>query len=114
MKSKTLTRSKWQSVLDQFSKIEADAMATVLVGGDALGAQTEAEDVRFFGISYDPKDDSVSIEVEGLDHRISGPAEIEIAFDGIDVTSIEVKGAENLKHIVSFKPAIRFPLVAEL
>lgn len=114
MESKALAKPEWQSILDELSKTRSAAKATLLVSSEAVGVQTEAENVRFLGISYDPKDDAVSIEVEGLDHRISSPTDIAIAFDGNDLNSIEIKADENMRHIVSFTPAISFPLIEKL
>lgn len=114
MDSKSLEKSKWQSVLDQFSSSKPDVTVTLLVSGADIGAQTEAENVRFVGISYDPNDDDVSIEVEGLDHRITNPAHIEIAYEDEDLSSIEITSSDDYHHIVSFMPAVPFPALSAL
>jgi hypothetical protein len=105
MQSKTLAKSEWQSALDQISRIDADPHASILVSGQAIGVQTEAEDAPFIGISYDPHDDAVFVETEGLGHRIAHPSQIDLAYDGHQLSSMEIV-AQNVRHIVSFKPAL--------
>jgi hypothetical protein len=112
MQSITLQNGDWQSVLDAISKSPAGSTATITVSGKDIGVQTEAENVKFLGISYDPKDHDVSIELEGIDHRISEPKQIELAHDGGKLISMEIVAPDEVRHIVSFEPALPLPSVA--
>jgi hypothetical protein len=105
MQSKILAKSEWQSALDRISRIGTDLRASIIVSGQVIGVQTEADDVPLIGISYDPHDDAVSVETEGLDHRIAHPSQIDLAYDGHQLSSMEIV-AKNNRHIVSFNPAL--------
>jgi len=108
MQSKTLAKADWQSGLDRISKAEADVFVSIIVSGQDIGVQTEADQVPFLGISYDPHGEMVSIETDDLDHRISKPSQIVLAHDSEALSSIEIV-AEDVHHIVSFEPVLPVP-----
>jgi len=75
----------------------------VEVLGD-LGDQFEAENVPFFGVTYDPKDKALEFELETGDHRILNPREVWAAEqpDGF-ITAIEVVRADGTREIARVK-----------
>ena len=79
------------------------------VAGLDLGDQIETEWVLLNGISYDPRDDLLTVFTEGVDHNIPRPQTIRVD-DGIDgLHSIEVTDADGHKQIVLLKEALKLP-----
>jgi hypothetical protein len=105
MQSKTLEKTAWQSALDGISKIDSNVLASIIVSGQDIGVQTETDETPFLGISYDPHDDAVFVETEGLNHRIARPSEIILAHEEANLLSIGIV-AGDIRHIVSFKPPL--------
>lgn len=114
MQSATLAKANWQDMLDKISRLDADQQIAIEVNTPSIGAQTEAEQVRFRGISYDPKGDSVSIETDSLEHFVRHPSKVELAYDGTDLICIEIIDADGAAHLVNFTPPLSFPELEHL
>jgi hypothetical protein len=106
MKSTTLPQTDWQLALNEISRSGLGRVVSIAVVGEDLGAQIAAEQVRLQGISYDPKDDAVAVDTGNLEHRIASPKQIDLAYDGVTVSALEIIGADDRRHIVSFDPPI--------
>lgn len=113
MQSKTLEKTAWQPALDAISKVDNKVLASIIVSGQDLGVQTETDETAFLGISYDPHDDAVFVETEGLGHRIAKPSGIVLAHEKTSLLSIEI-AVDDTRHIVSFKPALELPDMGQL
>ncbi len=109
MQTTTLLKNKWQSTLDQISKAISNNTVSIVVNGETIGSQTEAEDVTFYGISYDPKDDLIAVETADLEHNIEAPQEIDLAHEGAKLVSIEIVGEDEVRHLLNFTPALDYP-----
>jgi hypothetical protein len=74
-----------------------------VLGADS-GDQFEAEGAKIFGITFDPRENSVEFELEGGDHRIINPKEVWVAEepDGF-VTAIEVVRDDGTREIARVK-----------
>ena len=68
-----------------------------------IGDQIQAEWVPLMGIGYDPKDDIVDIELDGLDHIIHHPRDIYLDNGGSGLKLYEIVDAEGIKHIIKLK-----------
>ena len=68
------------------------------------GDQFEAEGARIFGITFDPKANSVEFELDGGDHRIINPREVWVAEepDGF-IKSIEVVRDDGTREVARVK-----------
>jgi hypothetical protein len=68
------------------------------------GDQFEAEGARIFGITFDPKENSVEFELDGGDHRIINPREVWVAEepDGF-IKSIEVVRDDGTREVARVK-----------
>jgi hypothetical protein len=82
---------------DKTNRIDVEVL------GD-LGDQFEAENVPFFGITYEPKDKSLEFELETGDHRILNPREVWAAeeADGF-VSAIEVVRQDGTREVAKVK-----------
>lgn len=114
MESVTLAKSTWQDMLDKVSRRNANQQIAIQINAPSIGAQTEAEQVQFRGITYDPKDDAVSIDADGLEHIVRHPSKVELACEGTDLICIEIIDAEGAKHLVNFTPPLSFPELEHL
>jgi hypothetical protein len=64
------------------------------------GDQFAAEGAHLYGITYDPKDNSLEFEIEGADHRVMKPKEVWTAeeFDGF-VKAIEIVKDDGTREV---------------
>lgn len=114
MQSATLAKANWQDLLDKVSQQNANQQIAIQVNNPSIGSQTEAENVLFRGITYDPKDDSVSIEADSIEHFVRHPSKVEFAYQGTDLICIEIIDGDGAAHLVNFTPPISFPELEQL
>jgi hypothetical protein len=64
------------------------------------GDQFAAEGAHLYGITYDPKDNTLEFEIEGADHRVTKPKEVWTAeaFDGF-VKAIEIVRDDGTREV---------------
>ena len=74
-----------------------------VLGADS-GDQFEAEGARIFGITFDPRANSVEFELDGGDHRIINPREVWVAEepDGF-IKAIEVVRDDGTREVARVK-----------
>jgi hypothetical protein len=104
-----LARSRWQDFFDAASRAAGAQQATVEVTGLQLGDQIAADHAVLTGITYEPKDDTLTVILEGLEHRIRQPTAIHVDMDVGALRSIEAVDAEGVHHIVQFSAALELP-----
>ena len=65
-----------------------------------LGDQFAAEGAHLYGITYDPKDNSLEFELEGGDHRVTQPKEVWTAeeLDGF-IKAIEIVRDDGTREV---------------
>ncbi len=100
MKSRNLEKKIWNSYFDRVSKSLEGKRATIEVASLDLGDQIETESVVLYGITYDPKDDLLEIALEGLDHMIRKPVDIEVIEEAGGLKTIGVVDAEGTEQII--------------
>lgn len=96
-------KEKWQSYLDAVSKELTGKQVEIEVDSLDLGHQVEAEWVPVYGITYDDKDDLITIEIEGLTHSISQPQDVFADRDETGLKRMEIIGADGRQQILNFK-----------
>ncbi len=106
MEDTTLAKEDWQLAFDEISRAASGSILTISVSGTDLGAQTAAEKVAFRGLNYDPHGDAVAIDIEGLEHRITRPKQIDLAYEANKVSALEIIDESDRRHIVSFDPPV--------
>ena len=105
MAIRPLSRDDWNDYSDAFSdKIEAGQVkrATVRLLSSDDGDQPLATDAALHGLTYDPKDNLLEIQMEGLDHLAMKPKEIRVDEDADTLTQFEVVREDGDKEIVEF------------
>ncbi len=100
MKSRTLEKKDWNNYFDLVSKSLEGKRATIEVASLQLGDQIEADRVVLYGITYDMKDDLLEIALEGLDHMIRKPVDIELIEGASGLQTIGVVDADGTQQII--------------
>lgn len=104
-----LARSRWQEFFDAASRAAGAQQATVEVTGLQLGDRIAADHVAMTGMTYEPQDDTLTLFLQGLEHRIRQPKAIHVDQDAGALHSIEAVDAEGVHHIIQFSAALALP-----
>ncbi len=103
--TRKITRDHLKDYLDHFSSIMPAEKAEIEVAGLDLGDQIGAEWATMSGISYDPKDDVVVVDIDDgqLQHMIRHPVDFEVQEDDDGVHAFEIRCGEGHLHIIRLK-----------
>ena len=104
-----LARNRWQEFFDLASRAAGAQQATVEVTGLRIGDRIAADHALLMGMTYEPADDTLTLFLSGLEHRIRHPKAIHVDQDIGALRSIEVTDAEDVHHIVQFSAALELP-----
>jgi Family of unknown function (DUF5335) len=111
MISKEVRRSEWPSFFDTFSKQHEGWLATLEIFAGDLGAQTEAVELPFAGISLNAKARPESLvinfgrtAVDHVSYTVEQPNHIRLTqtADGAD-DSLEIEQQEKRKTLLRFR-----------
>ncbi len=104
----TIAKSQWKDYLDDLSKAIKDVPVEVEVEALGIFDKKEVEWLPLLGVSYDPKDDVVSILFEKLDHLVEDPQQIAVEKDNGSIKSIEIiSGQDAAKNVLKFKVPVK-------
>ncbi|MEA3026176.1 MAG: hypothetical protein QOF91_1461 [Alphaproteobacteria bacterium] len=109
MTTRKLDKKQWKPFFDGISKVLGAKQAEIEVLSLDLGDQIEAEWLPLRGLTYDPKDDVLDVELEGLDHMIPKPREIYLDDGGIGLLSLAITDAEGARQIVKLRDPLALP-----
>jgi hypothetical protein len=101
-----LGRERRQESFDSASRAASTQTATVELTGLSLGHGHAADHVRFNGMSYEPERETLTLFLEGLEHRVRHPKSIHVDQDEGLLHSVEAVDADGLHHIVQFHSAL--------
>lgn len=104
-----LARGRWQAFFDAASKAVGAQTVKVELTGLGLGDQIAADHATLTGITYEPGDDTLTLFLEGLEHRIREPRAIHVEQDLSALRSIEAIDADGVHHIIQFSAALELP-----
>jgi hypothetical protein len=111
--AKQLEKSQWGIFFDRLANaLLTGKQAEIEVASLKLGDQIEAEWLPLLGISYDPKDDILDVDLEGHDHQIRNPREIYVEAQGLELSSMEVIDADGTRHIITLRDPLALPVPA--
>jgi len=105
MATREIAKEHLKDYFDHFSMIMPTELVEIEVAGLDLGDQIEAEWAPMTGISYDPKDDVVVVELEDgkVQHSIRAPAEVVVDEDDNGIHSISIRCGEGHLHVLRLK-----------
>jgi hypothetical protein len=104
-----LAKEEWSPFFNYISKTLSGSQAEIDVGSLALGGHVQADWIPFIGLVYDPKDDLVEVALEGLDHLIRRPREIQVEEGNGQLVSIEIIDAQEDHQIIKLKEPLLLP-----
>jgi hypothetical protein len=104
-----LEKSSWKDYFDRVAKVLGTKLVELEVTSLRLGDQVEVDWVPLIGLTYDPKNDVLSLVVEGIEHNIQHPQQIHVEQDVETLHSIEIKDASGEQHILLLKDPLRLP-----
>jgi hypothetical protein len=107
--ARQLEKSQWRDYFDRMSKATVGKRAELEVVALGLGDQVEAEWVPLIGISYDPKDDTIDVALDGVGHIIYKPREVFVEEDGLELSSLAVVDADGVQRIIVLKDPMMLP-----
>lgn len=103
MPTKKLNPAEWKEYFNKISKDLKNTLVTIEVFGPDLGDQTEVRWQLLKGLNMDPREDSLVVFTENLDHRISHPKDIFIEETAGNPTTIEITDADNNKQLIKLQ-----------
>jgi hypothetical protein len=104
-----LGKAQWQSWFDHLSRALPGQRVEIEVTGLDLGDQIEAEWIPLIGISYDARNNVLSVAAEGVEHLIRRPTQVHVDRDGDWLHSMEVVDADGHHHIMMLKDPVALP-----
>jgi hypothetical protein len=109
MPLRQLARPRWQEYFERVSRSLGAKRVEIEVTGLGLGDQIAADWIALTGLSYDPKEDALTVFAEGLQHRIHHPRRIDIDHEFDWLHGIDAVDAEGNHHIVQLKDPLSLP-----
>ena len=114
MATRTIEKSAWEAYLNRVSKELGACLAEVEVAGLDIGDQIEAEWITLTGVSYDPKDDVVAVDLlsrddKNVEHLVNRPVEL-VADETVEgLVSLVVANADGQRTILRLKKPLALP-----
>ena len=107
--ARKLERAEWRPFSTAFRKGSRGNKPEIKVASLDLGDQLQAGWVSLIGLVYDPKDDIVEVAIEGLDHMIHKPRELNVEEEGRQLSSLELIHADGGRQIIKLKDMLLLP-----
>lgn len=103
MSTRTLDKSQCQAYFDRVSRELGAKEAEIEIAGLGIGSQIGHEWTLLRGITYDPRNDTVEVVTDDLDHLIPHPREVHVE-DGVDgLHSVQVLDADGNRQIIKLR-----------
>ena len=113
MQTQEIPREQWHGFFDSFSREHEGWLATLEFFSIDLGAQEEAHELPFEGISVDSGDQSVVINLaqttqDNLTHTIDQPTRVWLQ-ENTEGTgaALEIEANDNSKTLLSFRSPLQ-------
>jgi len=123
MSYQAIPKSAWQGVCDSLSKVLEGRPVEIAVVGLDLGDQIEAERLSLVGVTYDPGDDALYIDLEQepfeagadkvhIEHPIRAPRELYLELNEQGISRIVVLDSDGHKQFVTVQEMVQLPSAA--
>ncbi len=109
MTVRKLEKAEWRGYFDFMSRGLEGTQAEIEVGALPLGDQVEADWLPLLGITYDPKGDLLEVALEGLDHLIHKPRDIQVDATNEQLMSVAIVDADGTRQIVRLRSPLMLP-----
>ncbi|HEB97172.1 MAG TPA: hypothetical protein ENI96_12185 [Sedimenticola thiotaurini] len=114
MATQIIEKERLKDYLDHFSIVIPTELTEIEVASLELGDQIAAEWVPLSGLSYDPKDDVILVDLDNgkYEHTIQQPVEFAVQEGDDGIQSFEVKCSKGHLHIIKFRQPRQLPPAA--
>jgi hypothetical protein len=110
MSLKEIPRAEWRDFFNNFSRQHEGWLATLEVFGPEIGAQEEAHELPFEGVSVDEDSEHAAIEIslgafekDHVTHKIEQPAHVWLEqADGRASAALEIESGDDSKTLLRF------------
>ncbi|KRA84010.1 DUF5335 family protein [Altererythrobacter sp. Root672] len=109
MAVRSIDKSQWNAFLAGLSDALIGKRAEIEVGSLDLGDQILVERLPLVAISYDPRDDLISVRLESLDHLIRSPRELYVDVGLGGLSYLEVVDGEGARQIIKLTDPLALP-----
>jgi hypothetical protein len=110
MSIRKLERSDWGWFCIHSSRVFMGKQADIEVASLQLGFQTEARRLPLIGMSYDPKNDVLTLLVGDLSHMIRSPRELYVDEEPLGLIAFQIVDAEGVRQIVTLREPLMLPV----
>lgn len=104
-----LLQGEWSAFCDRVSKGLSGRLAEVQIASPKIGSQIEAEWIPLIGLVYEPKEATLEIALDGVDHIIRKPQEFYADETVAGLTNFEIVDSEGTKTIVTLRDPLMLP-----
>lgn len=110
MSTYQVEKEHWERYFDDFSRVAGTQLVELEVVGLDLGDQVEAEWLPLTGISYDPKDDILSVQLDDkVDHLIRHPRAVSVEEEADGMRAIAVVDGDGHEQILKLRAPLALP-----
>jgi len=112
MATRKIEKAHWREFLVDVTHSLVDSGNEAEVGYLALRCRIADKWLGLFGLNYDPRNDTIEIALDGVDHVIERPGELwtEIGPGGLE--SLEIVGPNHTSQIVRLRTPLRLAVRA--
>ena len=103
MSTQKIAAERWAEYFDHLSSVTDSQRVKIELVGLSLGDQIEIDYVDFEGISYDKRDNIISVHTDELGHHIQKPKAVFIEENEQGLASMQIIDKDNNQHILYFK-----------
>lgn len=102
MATRTLERTDWQSYFDRMGGTLEGKLTSVEITSTKLGDQWAVRRLPLSGITYDPKNDLIELDMKGVDHLVRHPQAVTVEEQAGGIASMEIVSEDGIREIVTF------------
>ncbi|RUM39744.1 MAG: hypothetical protein DSY57_00740 [Desulfobulbus sp.] len=100
---KKLEESEYEAYFDKLSKAFTNEKVEIEVLAVSIGAQKQTRWIPLIGISYDPREKTIFIISEAIDHHIKRPQDVQIHETDAGIDTIQITGSDGYEHLLKLK-----------
>lgn len=102
MEVKVLAKSEWPTYFSRLHKAVEGKKIKIEVVGAMLGDQILVKSAPLLGATYEPRENTLEISVNGMTHVVEKPREISVQDDDGEILAIEVVDMGDRHQIMTF------------
>lgn len=102
-------RAEWEPLLDRLSKTLIGKRAEVEIAALQLGDQIAVEWLPLLGVTYDRKNDIIEVALDGFDHLIQQPQELDLLQEDGQWSALRIVDSEGKQHIIRLREPLMLP-----